>query len=56
MCWLRRNILCTSLIFGIWRFCTSKNNYFYIYNMKQLFQDINIDSIMTFLKELFLTK
>ena len=46
MCWLRRTIHCTSLPFGMWRFCTSVDN------MKELFQDIHIDSIMTFLRQI----
>ena len=35
--------------FGMWRLCTSKNNCFHVDNMKELFQDIHIDSIMTLL-------
>ena len=34
-----------------------RNNCFHVENMKQLFQDIHIDSIMTFLRQIiFLTK
>ena len=29
-----------------------QNNCFHVENMKQLFQDINIDSIMTFLRQI----
>ena len=29
-----------------------RNNYFHVDNMKQLFQDIHIDSIMTFLRQI----
>ena len=37
-------------------FAQVRNNYFHVENMKQLFQDIHIDSIMTFLRQIFLTK
>ena len=38
-------------------FCTSKKYCYHVDNMKQLFQDIHIDSIMTFLRQIiFLTK
>ena len=33
-------------------FAQVRNNSFHVDNMKQLFQDIHIDSIMTFLKEI----
>ena len=50
MCWLPRTIHCTSLPIGMWRLI--RNKCLHVNNMKQLFQDIHIDSIMTFLKEI----
>ena len=44
-----------SLPFGVCRFCTStqvRNNCFHVDNMKELFKDIHIDSIMTFLRQI----
>ena len=52
MCWLRRTIHCTSLPFGMWRFAQVRNNCFHVDNMKELFQDIHIDSIMAFLRQI----
>ena len=52
MCWLRRTIHCTSLPLGVWRFCTCWDNCSHVDNMKELFQDIHIDSIMTFLRQI----
>ena len=33
-------------------FAQVRNNCFHVYNMKELFQDIHIDSIMTFLRQI----
>ena len=33
-------------------FAQVRNNYFHVENMKELFQDIHIDSIMTFLRQI----
>ena len=33
-------------------FAQVRNNCFHVHNTKQLFQDIHVDSIMTFLKEI----
>ena len=53
MCWLRRTIHCTSLPFGMWRlFSQVRNNCFHVDSVKELFQDIHIDSIMTFLRQI----
>ena len=35
-------------------FAQVRNNYFHVDNMKQLFKDIHIDRIMTFLKEIYI--
>ena len=39
-------------LLGCGDFAQVRNNCFHVDNMKHLFQDIHIDSIMTFLKEL----
>ena len=37
-------------------FAQVRNNCFHVDNMKELFQDIHIDSIMTFLRQIYLFK
>ena len=48
MCWLRRTFHCTEC----GDFAQVRNNCFHVNNMKELFQDIHIDSIMTFLRQI----
>ena len=53
MCWLRRTIHFTSLPFlECGDFAQVRNNCFHVDNMKELFQDIHIDSIMTFIRQI----
>ena len=57
MCWLQRTIHCRHFLLECGDFTQLRNNCFHVDNMKQLFQGIHIDSVMTFLRQInLLTK
>ena len=45
-------LVITVVITGFNDFAQVRNNCFHVDNMKELFQDIHIDSIMTFLRQI----
>ena len=46
------HLLYVTSFFGVGDFAQVRNNCFRVDDMKQLFQDIQIDNIITFLKEI----